>query len=185
MFNLVVTTPRFREEKASEELLELLTDLEINENTEIKITNISGLILCNTHENPFKIVEQFKKILQQSPWNFRYILRVIPIEIFVESKIDIIEKKILSLIEGRINNDQTYKIMIEKRHTNLKSNEIIKTIAPKINLKVNLDKPDWILLIEIIGTMSGISLLKEDQIFSSILEKRNLNLDIKEYVESQ
>ncbi len=180
MFNLLVTTPRFREENASEELLELLIELEINENVEIKITDISGIITGYVNENPYKVIEQLRKVLHENPWKFRYILRVIPIEIFIETDLEMLEKKIESLIVGKIDEGQTYKIAIEKRHSHLKSDEIIKHIAPKINFKVNLDSPDWIILIEILGKITGISILKEDQIFSSILEKRNISKEIEE-----
>ncbi|MGZ5484583.1 MAG: THUMP domain-containing protein [Nitrososphaeraceae archaeon] len=38
--------------------------------------------------------------------------------------------------------------------------------------KVSLENPDWIILIEIIGNKTGISVLKEIDIFNSIMEKR-------------
>ncbi|NOJ29525.1 MAG: RNA methyltransferase [Nitrososphaeraceae archaeon] len=177
MFNLLVTTPRFREEKAVEELLDLLSGIYVAKDIEIKLTNISGLITCYIKEDPFKIVEKFKEILRESPWTFRYILRVIPIEIVLETKPDVLEKEILALVDDRISADQTYKILIEKRHSNLRSSDIIKQIASKICFKVNLTRPDWMILIEILGPVSGISLLKEYQIFSSVLEKRNINKD--------
>lgn len=177
MFNLLVTTPRFREEKAVDELFDLLSRIYTSKEIEIKLTNISGLITCYIKEDPFKVIEKFKEILRESPWDFRYILRAIPIEIVLETKLDLLEKQILALIGDKISKDQTYKLFIEKRHSNLRSNDIINQIAPKICFKVNLTRPDMIILIEILGPVSGISLLKENQIFSSTLEKRNLNKD--------
>ncbi len=66
----------------------------------------------------------------------------------------------------------TIKILIEKRHTDLNRNIIIDEIGPFIPCKVNLTSPDWILLIEIIGKFSGISVIKSANLFSSAIEKR-------------
>jgi tRNA(Ser,Leu) C12 N-acetylase TAN1 len=38
---------------------------------------------------------------------------------------------------------------------------------------VDLKNPNWIVLVEIIGALTGISILKPDQIFRSVVEKRN------------
>jgi tRNA(Ser,Leu) C12 N-acetylase TAN1 len=32
--------------------------------------------------------------------------------------------------------------------------------------------PDWIILVEIVGRLTGISVLRANQIFSSVVEKR-------------
>jgi tRNA acetyltransferase TAN1 len=63
---------------------------------------------------------------------------------------------------------------VEKRHSSLKSRQIIEEVARVINTaKVNLRKPDWIVLLEIVGRWTGISVIRPWQTFSSIIEKRN------------
>jgi tRNA acetyltransferase TAN1 len=74
----------------------------------------------------------------------------------------------------KIPTDGSLKIQIEKRHTNLKQLDIINEIAPFISTKVDLTNPSWILLIEIIGKYTGISVIKNEILFSSMIEKRNL-----------
>jgi tRNA acetyltransferase TAN1 len=63
--------------------------------------------------------------------------------------------------------------LIEKRHTNLKKIDIINEIAPSISRKVNLTNPCWTLLIEIIGKYTGVAVIKNDLLFSSMIEKRS------------
>jgi tRNA acetyltransferase TAN1 len=61
--------------------------------------------------------------------------------------------------------------MIEKRHTKLHSKEIISTVTSDIDKKVNLDNPNWIISIQIVNRLAGISILRSNQIFSSVREK--------------
>jgi tRNA acetyltransferase TAN1 len=62
-------------------------------------------------------------------------------------------------------------VMIEKRQTKLHSKEIISTVTSDLDMKVNLDNPNWIILIQIINRLAGISILRANQIFSSVKEK--------------
>jgi tRNA(Ser,Leu) C12 N-acetylase TAN1 len=39
---------------------------------------------------------------------------------------------------------------------------------------VDLDDPKWIILMEILGKIAGISVLESDQIFSSLAEMRKI-----------
>jgi tRNA acetyltransferase TAN1 len=65
-------------------------------------------------------------------------------------------------------------VMIEKRHTKLRSKEIISTVTSDIDRKVNLDNPNWIILIQIVDRLAGVSILRSNQIFSSVKEKISL-----------
>jgi tRNA acetyltransferase TAN1 len=56
----------------------------------------------------------------------------------------------------------------------LRSSEIIATVGSEINNRVDLENPDWIVLVEIIGKLVGISVLRPKEIFSSLIEKRQV-----------
>ncbi|MBT4535702.1 MAG: RNA methyltransferase, partial [Nitrosopumilus sp.] len=69
----------------------------------------------------------------------------------------------------------TYRISIEKRNSNISSKEIITKIANKIKNKVSLDFPDKIILIEILGIMTGVSILEKSDILSLEKTKRSMS----------
>ena len=71
-----------------------------------------------------------------------------------------------------IKQDDSYRITIEKRNTDVSSTEIITDIAKIFPNKVSLNQPDWIVLIEILGDKTGISILKDSEIFSLDKTKR-------------
>ena len=60
---------------------------------------------------------------------------------------------------------------VEKRHTELSTKEIIEAAAKHIDREVNLKNPDRIVLIEVMGGATGISVIKPDDILSIVKEK--------------
>src|SRR4029453_16046385 len=167
--NLLVTTFRYKESDASDELYQLL-DMLGDKEPSIEITSISGIILANTHLDPLQIVENCREMVRNEPWRFRYVLRIIPLEKICRAELTDIHNVVNQLCP-KIGQHETFMVMIEKRHTKLHSKEIISTVTSDIDKKVNLDNPNWIILIQIVNRLAGISILRSNQIFSSVKEK--------------
>ena len=178
-FNLLVTTYRHREYEAVDELTLLLQRFG-DESPILKIQEVSGIILAFTNLDPFELTTKYKELLAEEPWQFRYILRAIPIERSFYTDLKNIVIEVENLVMKKLNRNDSFRITIEKRHTVLRSKEIISSIANKLSrYKVSLENPNWIILIEIIGNKTGISVLKEIDIFSSVMEKRNSTYQIE------
>jgi len=163
-FNLIVTTARGQENLAVIELEDLLKSFG-DESPEVSITSVAGLLTAKTSLDPFQIIERVRRIMEEEPWRIGSLMRIIPVEEVVNSNIDEIAKAVEKLA-SKIPEDQSFRITIEKRHTSLSSSEIIETAAKNVNRRVDLKNPDWIILIEIIGAYTGISVLKPSQILS-------------------
>lgn len=172
-FNLIVSTFRFGEEFAEDEILDLLEDLG-DEEPESEISDITGLILCRTNLDPFIAVDKISALVRSEPWHIRYLLRVIPVEKTVETRTDLISDAAAKIAGAKMVPEDTFRITIEKRHCSLSSREVIESVAKAFSNKVKLEQPDWIVLVEILGGMTGVSVLKQDNIFSSAIEKRRV-----------
>jgi tRNA acetyltransferase TAN1 len=168
-FNLIVSTFRFREEDAEDEVLELL-DKFGDPTAESEVIAIRGVILVHTSLDPLVVINKLKEIVASEPWQVRYILRVLPIQVVVPTRLDTISDATEKLI-SKIGQD-TFRITVEKRHNSLRSMQIINSIAERISNKVNLENPDWVILVQVLGGLTGVSVLRPDQIFSSVVEKR-------------
>jgi tRNA acetyltransferase TAN1 len=171
-WNLLVTTFKYKENDASDELYYLL-DMLGDKEPSIEITSISGIILANTRLDPLQIVENCREMVRNEPWRFRYVLRIIPLEKICRTEIIEIHKAVKQLCP-KIGQHETFMVMIEKRHTKLRSKEIISTVTSDIDRKVNLDNPSWIILIQIVNRLAGVSILRSNQIFSSVKEKMSV-----------
>ncbi|MEW6605513.1 MAG: THUMP domain-containing protein [Thermoproteota archaeon] len=168
-FNLIVSTSRFREEEAQDEILELL-DMFGDQEAEAEITEVKGLLMAETSLDPLAVIEGLKKLVAEEPWRVRYILRVIPIEVVVPADLSGIKEAAKELL-GKIGKD-SFRITVEKRHSTLESMDVIKAIAGEIDSKVDLENPEWIVLVEIVAGHAGVSVLRPEQMFSSVVEKR-------------
>ncbi len=159
-FNLIITSKRRNEIKCEKEFLVLSNILGL-ENVEIERTKFSGVIICKIEEDPLNFIKRAKKVIEEDPWSFRYIQRIIPIQRVCEIN------KIKDIVKDfQIPKDSTFKIIVNKRGSNIKSKEIIEDIASIINRKVDLENPDFIINVEIIEDIVGLSLIKEEDIIS-------------------
>ena len=171
--NLIVTCARNLEGEAEEEIMDILDELG-DPDVKISVSNMSGIITVQTKLDPIEVVGKMKEILLDEPWSIRYCLRVIPIQKIVETNLEKIEECISS-ISDKIEDNESYRILIEKRNSDISSKEIITNIANQIKNKVSLDYPDKIILIEILGIVTGISLIKKSDILSLEKTKRSMS----------
>jgi tRNA acetyltransferase TAN1 len=173
-FNLLVSTPRTLENDACSEIWFLLNEIGDHEPVAEK-TGITGLVAAKTMLDPLTVVKELRKMLKNRPEEFRYTLRVVPVEVVVSTKLEDIKKASLDL-SARIGEDETFRVTVEKRHTTLSSKEIVKAVAEGIDRKVDLLTPNKIVLIEVLGGLTGVSVIEPDDILSVVKEKSQLNL---------
>ena len=171
--NLIVTCARNLEGEAEEEIMDILDELG-DPDVKISVSNMSGIITVQTKLDPIEVVRKMNEILLDEPWSIRYCLRVIPIQKIFETNLEKIEECISS-ISDKIEDNESYRILIEKRNSDISSKEIITNIANQIKNKVSLDFPDKIILIEILGIVTGISLIKKSDILSLEKTKRSMS----------
>ena len=168
--NLIITCARNLEPETKKEIKKILNQLDDQE-PEILNVGMRGILMVNTVIEPSKIIDLVKNKIIEEPWLIRYCLRIIPIQSITETEIDKIKQNVIKL-KDTIQKNDSYRITIEKRNTSISSNEIIAEIAKIFPNKVSLDQPDWIILIEILGDKTGISILKDSEIFSLDKAKR-------------
>ena len=173
MMNLIITCARHLEGDAEEEIIDILDELG-DSDVKISVSSMSGIITVQTKLDPIEVVRKMKETLLDEPWSIRYCLRVIPVQKVVETNIEEIEKTISSMSD-QIEEKESYRILIEKRNSDISSKEIITKIANRIKNKVSLDFPDKVVLIEILGIVTGISILKNSDILSLEKTKRSMS----------
>ncbi len=171
--NMIITCARHLEPETEEELCDILEEFG-DSDVKVTITEMSGILTAETKLDPVEVVRKIKEMVLDEPWSVRYCLRIIPIQKVIETKIEEIEKTVSEMSEEIIEGE-TYRISIEKRNSNLSSQEIIKKIATKIKNKVSLEFPDKVVLIEILGNKTGVSILKKSDVLSIEKTKRSIS----------
>ena len=171
-FNLLISTSRGNERNACTEAWYLLKEAG-DDSAQVDVTQVIGLLVAETKIPPLETVERLRGVMRSRPWEFKYLLKVVPIELVVSTGLGEVEEAARRLSE-RIGEGETFRITVEKRHSNLSTVSIIEAAARPIKRKVNLKNPDRILHIEVLGKVTGISLIKPDEILSVEREKRLL-----------
>jgi tRNA acetyltransferase TAN1 len=169
-FNLLATTARGNERAMCNELFFLLKDQLNDAEAKTSKTKIRGLILAKTTLDPIVVMEKLRVILAERPYEFRYALRIVPIQRVVSTDLDEIKKSTADLA-AKIGENQSFRVTVEKRFTELHSKDIIEAAVGDIKAKVDLHNPDWILQIEVLGALTGVSLLKPTDILAVVKEK--------------
>jgi tRNA acetyltransferase TAN1 len=172
-FNILATSEPWSESEACGELWMLLRKAGDNA-PEVDYSIVRGLITAKTSLNPIEALKKFRFFFHENPDDVKFLLRVIPMERVVRTDLEEIVKasKILSSV---IEEEDSFRITLEKRKTDLRSREVIEAVAKVINRKVNLTEPNWIIQIEIVGKVTGISVLKTDELLNIQKERFNLS----------
>lgn len=171
--NLIITCPRHHEHDAAIESTDILHQMG-DDTFSTHGTSISGIITGQTCLDPVSVSKKAAEMIREEPWSIRYIRRIIPVHITVRTDIRMISDAIPK-VAAQIKSHHRYRISVEKRNTTMSRTDIIKAVAVQIPNRVSLGDPDRIIQVEILGAVSGISLLRPGDIFSLDISKRAIS----------
>jgi tRNA acetyltransferase TAN1 len=169
-FNLIATTARGNERAMINEILFLLKDELGDADAKAGKTRIRGLIVAKTSQDPLGVMEKFRGILAERPYMFRYALRIVPVQRVVPTDLAQIKEAAMEMAQ-KIGEAQSFRVTVEKRFTEMHSKDIIEAAAGDIKRKVDLHNPDLVLQIEVLGGLTGVSLLAPADVLAVVKEK--------------
>ena len=167
---LIITCQRNLEKQTIDEVSTFLDEFG-DPNSKVSKTKFSGIIQAYTSLDTIEVITKIRKKISEEPWLIRFCSRLIPIQKECKSDLNLITNTIEKMVLC-IKENQSYRITIEKRNSQMKSKEIISHIADLISNKVSLEHPDWEIIIQIMGKITGIGILPKNSILSVNREKR-------------
>ena len=169
-FNLVISTSRGNEKNTCSEMWYLLGEVG-DRGSSIETTSVIGLVVAKTKLDPVKAVQDLRKLFRERPWEFKYTLKIVPIQRVVPAQISNIENEAATIANG-IGPKEKFRVTVEKRHTPLSSKSIIDAVAKRVDRVVDLETPEKILLVEVIGELAGLAVITPKDMLSVEKEKR-------------
>ena len=125
------------------------------------------MITATTNVDNKEVILKIKKLLEKDSDFFQFILKIIPIDYTCETKIKVIKEIVEKYYNLYLNENDSFKIDLKRRkNENIERDAIIESVANIFNNSVNLDNPDIILRIELLGNITGISFLKPNEIIT-------------------
>ena len=116
-------------------------------------------------ENPKALMSFITEFVRSEPFKVRYIMRIIPVDKVVDTKVDDVVRAVKELAPA-IGPGETFRITIEARDSPYKDRELIDAIADAVDREVDLDSPDKVVLLQIFGEYAGISVISPHDIIS-------------------
>lgn len=167
--NLVVTSGKGLEARASAEFKEIALLSGVRK-VSLERSPYDGLVEVQV-EDPKALLSFLSNFVKSEPFKVRYILRVIPIDRVVDTKMDEIIKVVGDLAQG-IGKAETFRITIEARDSPYSERDLINAIADAVDRKVDLDSPDKVVFVQVFGEYTGLSVISPDDILSITKLKR-------------
>ena len=166
-FNLLISTSRYNEHNAKAEIWFTLLMCG-DQYSIISSLDFQGLIAATTTLNHRKIIKKIKDILIQNPYFFQFILKIIPIDYVCQTDIKTIKMIIQKNYQHYIKNQDSFKIALNRRKNELIDRDgLIESIAKLFKNRVDLEHPDKIIRVEVLGNFTGISFLTPDEIIKA------------------
>ncbi|MGP8125161.1 MAG: THUMP domain-containing protein [Nitrososphaerales archaeon] len=167
--NLIVTSAKGLEARASAEFKEVALLSGIRKVT-IERSAYDGILEVEV-ENPKALLAFISEFVRSEPFKVRFVLRVIPVDRVVDTKIEEIVGAVKELA-ANIGAAESFRITIEARDSPYSDRQLIDAIADAVDRKVSLDSPDRIVFIQVFGEYTGVSVLGPGEILSITKLKR-------------
>ena len=160
--NLIVTHEPSHAGSAKEEVEKAFKA--IKQKAKFLKTDIEGVFKLRV-SNPKKIVRSLSKLRGKEIFNHTF--HWVPIDKWVSANIKVMQKEIIKLQKG-IKKTEKWKMDLHKRHfEQIHSTELIMKLTEVVDKpKVDLDAPQKIIEVQIIGKKTGLALLNKDEILS-------------------
>ena len=130
--------------------------------------DFQGLLIALTNIENEVVIQKIKRISKENPNFFQFILKIIPIDYVCETQAQTISEIIQSSYQAYIQIEDSFKIILNRRKSPYIDRElIIKKIASILNNKVDLEHPDKIIRVEVLGDITGISYLNPNEIIKT------------------
>ena len=131
-------------------------------------TIVIGIAVVNTCLDNREVIGRCRALWADEPvHSFEFAIKWVPVDYWCVTKLDAIKGVIDERIVPQIEHDQTWGMKVYKRRwQQYHTIEIIEFLAAGIERKVDLDHPDWIVWVDVVGRETAVSLLKAREIFS-------------------
>jgi tRNA(Ser,Leu) C12 N-acetylase TAN1 len=163
-FNLLISCRRFQEAESCQELGRIIDeDPSLGSLEWCKMTGITCLVVGKISGNAHEFVKKLNQIVKRMPWIIKDLLKIHPIDLVVDSTIEGIRAGSKKLAKS-MNKSAKFRVNLNRRDTGLDRDKLLHEIATQFPGKVDLEKYDHVVAVEILGPVTGLALLREDEI---------------------
>jgi tRNA acetyltransferase TAN1 len=161
--NLILTSAKGLEARASAEFKEIALLSGVRK-VSLERSAYDGVVEIEA-ENPKGLLTFLAEFVKSEPFKVRYIMRVMPVDKVVDTKMEEISKAVKDL-SASIGQGESFRVTIEARDSPYPDKELIDAVADVVNRKVSLSSPDKIVFLQVFGEYTGVSVISPQDILS-------------------
>lgn len=164
--DLLVSYQRGRYGRARREILKVLKHLG-EEHPLIERTAVDGIAFVRTALDG-RVVVQGCRALFKGGRAFEEAVKWVPVDYWCEAALEAIRRLLAERVRDRIEPNETWGLKVAKRRwQRYHTDDIVRQLAGAIDRKVDLDHPDKVVRVDIVGSQAAISVLRPDDVFSA------------------
>jgi tRNA(Ser,Leu) C12 N-acetylase TAN1 len=162
---LLVSHPRGRYGKARREILRTLRRLG-DEHPAVERTDVHGIALVHTGLDGRDVVHRSRELfLEGVP--FEHAVKWVPVDFWCEPDLEAMRSLLEEKVRDLIAPDETWGMKVEKRRWQRhRTRDIVVHLARAIDRKVDLDHPDKLVRVDVLGRQVAVSVLRPGDVFS-------------------
>lgn len=164
--DLLVSYARGRYRKARREILRTLTRFG-DAHGAVERTEVLGIALVHTTLDAREVVRHCHELFEQG-LGFQHAIKWIPVDCWCEPDLDALRLHLTQVAGSRIAPNETWAMRVDRHGSQrYRTPQIVTHLARAIDRRVDLDHPDKIVRVDIVGERAAVSILQPDDIFSS------------------
>jgi tRNA acetyltransferase TAN1 len=133
----------------------------------VERTSVNGIALAHTALDAREVVRKCRELFREE-FAIEHAVKWVPIDHWCDTDLEAIRKLLRDEVRGKISERETWGMKVEKRwwqryHTH----DIVMELAQEIDRKVDLDHPDKLVRVDVVGERTAVSVLGPKEIFSA------------------
>jgi tRNA acetyltransferase TAN1 len=166
-FDLLVSTGRGLEQKCISALKEVVCSFDPDFG--VMTSEFSGLLKGYATRPNRDIVRHIASVLQERPWYNELIKRAVPIDkVILNDPGQIVEAVKDLRLQIPSGDEESFRVRVRKRGAALDRMKLIAAVADLFDNRVDLAHPDFEVRIEMVGKLSGVSIIRRGEIFPGL-----------------
>jgi tRNA(Ser,Leu) C12 N-acetylase TAN1 len=163
---LLVSHQRGRYGKAKREILQTLRRLG-DEYPVVERTAVQGIALVRTALDAREVVRRCRELFLED-FAFEHAVKWVPVDYWCEADLEAIRRLLVAKVRDQIGPDETWGMTVAKRRwERYHTRDIVMHLAGAIDRKVDLDHPDKLVRVDVVGAEVAVSVLRPGEVFSS------------------
>ncbi len=133
----------------------------------VERTAVDGIALARTVLEGGDVVRGCREMFLRG-FAFEHAVKWVPVDYWCEADLGAIRRVLAEKVRDRIAPGETWGLKVAKRRWQLyHTADIVANLAEVIDRKVNLDHPDKLVRVDVVGRQVAVSVLRPGEVFSA------------------